>query len=218
MAASPSIKLYYLHLTCRAEVCRLLLAASGVEWEDVRFPYADWPKFKPAAPFGKCPYMDYNGKIYGEAVAIANFLAREFGFAGKTNLESLRIDEVVHLGQDVFLCYHNIFYEEDQTKKAQLVERLKTEDVPRFFGYFERLLKESGTGYFVGDKLTMADFAMYVAVVHTVKGECGVSEADREFPMIRALCSKVEADPNVRKYMDKHKPVIYGGITELIRM
>nr|KAG5687206.1 hypothetical protein BaRGS_006827 [Batillaria attramentaria] len=183
MAASPSIKLYYLHLTCRAEVCRLLLAASGVEWEDVRFPYADWPKFKPAAPFGKCPYMDYNGKIYGEAVAIANFLAREFGFAGKTNLESLRIDEVVHLGQDVFLCYHNIFYEEDQTKK-----------------------------------LTMADFAMYVAVVHTVKGECGVSEADREFPMIRALCSKVEADPNVRKYMDKHKPVIYGGITELIRM
>ncbi|KAK7459682.1 hypothetical protein BaRGS_00038985 [Batillaria attramentaria] len=120
MAASPSIKLYYLHLTCRAEVCRLLLAASGVEWEDVRFPYADWPKFKP-----------------------------------EIRLRSM---------------------------------------------------------------LTMADFAMYVAVVHTVKGECGVSEADREFPMIRALCSKVEADPNVRKYMDKHKPVIYGGITELIRM
>lgn len=31
------------------------------------------------APFGQGPYLEYNGKKYGQSIAIASFLAREFG-------------------------------------------------------------------------------------------------------------------------------------------
>lgn len=42
-----SIKLFYFESRGRGELLRLLLAASGVEWEDIRFSWEEWPKFKP---------------------------------------------------------------------------------------------------------------------------------------------------------------------------
>nr|KAG5686441.1 hypothetical protein BaRGS_009091 [Batillaria attramentaria] len=150
-----SIKLYYFKGGGRAESCRLLLAASGTEWEDVRFTQEEWPKYKPDAPFGQAPFLEYNGKKYGQSVAIAAFIAREFGFAGKNNLEALRVDEVVQLVQsDLFPCLLKVYLEQDEAKKKELLEKTKNEDLPKFMGFIERLLRENGTGYFVGNQLS----------------------------------------------------------------
>lgn len=40
----PSYKLYYFNGRGRAEISRLILAAAGVKYEDVRI--SDWPKNK----------------------------------------------------------------------------------------------------------------------------------------------------------------------------
>nr|KAG5701497.1 hypothetical protein BaRGS_000893 [Batillaria attramentaria] len=205
--ADKAIKLFYGHSTGRAELSRLILAASGVEWEDIRFTSEEWLKYKPDSPFGQAPYLIYHGTKAGQSVAIASFLAREFGFAGKTNLESLRIDEVEQLVQDLVVCGSKVFFEKDETKKAEYLEKLKAEDIPKFYGFFERLLKESGTGYFVGNQLTMADFAVYDVVVNAMGGMVGVRLPDLEqrYPLVHALCAKVETHPNIQKYLQAQK-------------
>ena len=43
----PSYKLIYFNSRGGAEVCRLVFAAAGQEYEDVRIPREEWPDKKP---------------------------------------------------------------------------------------------------------------------------------------------------------------------------
>ena len=42
----PHYKLHYFNLKGRAELARLILKQSGVEFEDVRFERSEWPALK----------------------------------------------------------------------------------------------------------------------------------------------------------------------------
>lgn len=39
----PNYKLHYFNLRARGELIRLIFAAAGVEYEDYRIPFKDWP-------------------------------------------------------------------------------------------------------------------------------------------------------------------------------
>ena len=43
----PKYKLTYFPITARAGMTRLMFAAAGVEYEDERIMWEDWPKLKP---------------------------------------------------------------------------------------------------------------------------------------------------------------------------
>ena len=51
MSTTPKYKLTYFNVTARAEPIRLILAAAGVKYEDVRIKREDWPKMKPSKNF-----------------------------------------------------------------------------------------------------------------------------------------------------------------------
>lgn len=63
-------------------------------------------------PFGQMPVLDIDGKTYTQSSAIARYLGKQFGLAGKDDLENLQIDIAVNVFQDfiaseymtVFLC------------------------------------------------------------------------------------------------------------------
>lgn len=52
-------------------------------------------------PFGQVPVLEYNGVKISQSMTIARFLAREFGLAGKTNMEMALADMVVESTLDV---------------------------------------------------------------------------------------------------------------------
>ena len=52
-------------------------------------------------PLGVMPVLDYDGAIISQSKTIARFLAKEFGIAGKTNLEQAKADMVVDCVTDV---------------------------------------------------------------------------------------------------------------------
>ncbi|PVD21609.1 hypothetical protein C0Q70_17408 [Pomacea canaliculata] len=198
-----AVKLFYFDTPGRGELIRLVLAEAGVEFEDVRFKQEDWPKYKPEAPFGQSPFIEYNGKKRAQSVAIANFFARENGLYGANNLEAFRIDEVMGLMQDFFNFLVPVYMEKDPAKKEELRLAMVKNDAPRFFGFVLKLLQENGTGYFVGNKLSLADIIVYdMATQLRDVFSCDVAA---DFPEIKALVEKVSSNENIKKYIDSRK-------------
>ena len=51
MQTTPKIKLTYFNGKGRTEPARLILAYAGVDYEDCRIEFEDWPKLKPSKIF-----------------------------------------------------------------------------------------------------------------------------------------------------------------------
>ncbi|XP_012935065.1 probable glutathione S-transferase 7 [Aplysia californica] len=197
--ADSKLKFTYFNVKGRGELSRLVLAAAGKEYEDCRFAIGDWPKYKDATPFGQTPTLEVDGKLFAQSTAIATFLAREFGFHGKTNLESLEVDQWVNLNQDFLSEVGKGMLEKDAEKKAEIWKNFKETVSPRFLQYYEDGLKQNGTGYLVGDRLTLADLVVFDMVTGVVDNRiCGLEN----FPLIKALVDKVGAVEGIKTWME----------------
>ncbi|CAG5117597.1 unnamed protein product [Candidula unifasciata] len=202
--ANSDIKIIYFNIPGRAEVSRLVLVLAGKQFEDVRISGAEWRDIKPTTPFGTCPVLVLDGKMYGQSKAIAVFLAREFGLYGRTNLEGLQIDQAMHLMEDFIQEYGSrYFFVTDEAKKAEGAKQMREEITPRFMGYFEKLLQDNATGYLAGDRVTVADltvFDMYTGFLGSF-----VQEWIDKFPLIKQLVATVESNERIRAYREQRK-------------
>ena len=80
-------KLIYIPLHGRAEPTRMLLNYAGIKFEDERIPFAEFGSRKAEFPAGQVPvWINDDGKVYNQSIAIVHALAREHGFAPKNSL------------------------------------------------------------------------------------------------------------------------------------
>ncbi|XP_012938470.2 glutathione S-transferase 1, partial [Aplysia californica] len=191
-------KLFYFDIMGRAEMIRLVFAAAGKQLEDVRFPETEWPQYKEKAPFGLAPYMEIDGKLYAQSVALSTYFAKLFDLYGKTDKECLQIDQLLNVIQDFITISFKIYEEPDEEKKAEKLKTCKESDTARYMGYFEKLLKENGTGYYVGDRLTLADLAVFDVVTGWMKYFMGPIDG---FPLVNAFVDKIGAGERIKAYM-----------------
>ncbi|CAL1548052.1 unnamed protein product [Lymnaea stagnalis] len=201
----PSYKLTYFDARGRAEICRLLFALAGQEFEDIRIKREEWPVLKNSTPFGQLPLLEVDGKVYAQSVALSNFLARRFGFYGKTDTDGLAVDQVVCLVQDFVNLAARVFHEAEPAKKEELTKSFKEVELPKLLGFCEKLLKANGTGYFVGGSLTLADLITWNFITG-IENRMKVSGLADGFPVVRALFQKVENADKIKTYLANRKP------------
>ncbi|XP_076469678.1 uncharacterized protein LOC143300008 [Babylonia areolata] len=192
------IKLYYFPVRARAEAVRMSFAAAGKKYEDIKITQEQWKTEKEKSPYGQLPYLVYKGKTYGESKAIASFVARECGLAGKTNEDALRVDEVFCLVGSLMDNMGKAHFEKDPATKETLQKELGTVTIPKYLGYFEKMLKESGSGFVVGKALTQADLTVYDITFSLLKRNAKVLD---NFPEIQKMRKNVEANKNVKAYL-----------------
>ncbi|BFZ09086.1 hypothetical protein BsWGS_12125 [Bradybaena similaris] len=200
--APKNIKLIYFDSRGRAEGTRLVLAAAGQKYEDLRLSHEQWEIEKPNTPFQQAPVLEVDGKRYGQSIAIATYLAREFGLYGKSNLDGLQIDQVIQLAADFFNALVQSFREKDEAKKEELQKKFKEVEVPKYLGFLEKLLTESGTGYFVGNSLTLADIWVYDLLYSFVSHKALTTDG---YPHIQELNKNVESNENIKVYLATRK-------------
>ncbi|XP_022333820.2 glutathione S-transferase 1-like [Crassostrea virginica] len=200
-------KLTYFDIRGRAEISRLVFVAAGVDFTDDRIQRETWPALKPKTPQGQLPILTIDGTVVlPQSLAIARFLAMEFGLSGKNNLEHAQCDVIVQTTEDLRAEWVKVFREPDETKKVELQKKLIEEIVPKFWTIFQDTLKSNSSGYMVGDELTLADLAVYdVMEIHTRD----YPELIKGYPQLQAHRERVANKPNIKKYLDKRPVTLF---------
>lgn len=194
----PTYKLKYFDLRARAEFIRYMLVLKGVDFEDSRIK-GTWATEKPKTPFGQVPVLTIDGEEFTESHAIARYLAREFGFYGKTNKDGFEIDRMMGLWQDVLDTCTKSHFEKDEKVKAEKEKDLKEKTFPRFVGIAEKILSSrSNKGYCVGDSLTLGDAAIY----DMVDGRLTDEELEK-YPCVKAVVNNFGSNDKIRAYIAK---------------
>ena len=52
-------------------------------------------------PINVVPVLEYDGEVISQSKTIARFLAKEFGIAGKTNVQQAKADMIVDCVTDI---------------------------------------------------------------------------------------------------------------------
>jgi len=200
--APVTYKLSYFPGRGRAETARLIFAAAGVDYEDVRVQMKDWMPMKPTTPFLSLPLLEVDGQALGQSVAIYRYLAKETGFAGKNAIESAKIDAVADTITELFNLFTDCkitFAKEDE--KPAKVKRFLEGAVP-MLTLLEKLLKqnEGGDGYFVGSSMSWADMHLITVCEYIL----GMNEAVfDDFPKLKALINRVKGNEKIAAWIEK---------------
>jgi glutathione S-transferase len=201
---NSDLKLYYFNLQARGELIRLILAAAGRSYEDIRFEFNQWPEYRPKMILGQCPVLELSdGTQIPQSLTIARYVARETGLAGSNNTESAKIDAVVDTQNEINELYYNkVFYEKDQTKKAKELERFLNETLVKHAENLGKLKKaySQDEKYFVGKKLSWADLFVFQSVEALFNAMPQVKGRFRE--QFQPLLDAVMGDENLKKYLN----------------
>ncbi|XP_067009016.2 glutathione S-transferase-like [Anabrus simplex] len=200
---ASSYKLIYFNARGKAEHIRFIFAYAGIDYEDVRITKEQWSERKEGMPFGMVPALEIDGKLVGQSNAIARYLAKQYGLAGKDEWESLQCDMLVDTLSDLKQVLYQYRMETDPIKKEEKKQMLLRETIPFFMGKFEKVVAENN-GYSVGDALTWADFVFAVSL-ENFELIFGNNSLER-YPSLRALKEKVFNIPSIQDWVN-NRPV-----------
>ncbi|XP_064627122.1 S-crystallin SL11-like [Lineus longissimus] len=200
----PSYKLHYFNARGFAEISRLLFAAAGVEYDDIRYDRVSWPEAKTHMPYGVVPVLEVDGERICQSFAIAKYLARTFGFNGSNSMEEAKIDEMIEHTRDMMKDFMGVHFEKDEDKKNELLKEMQEVILPKHFEIFEKALckNKGGDGFCVGDKLSIADIQLF----HVLGWVSEQKEVLATFSKCLAFFGRIKEIPRIKEWLEK-RPV-----------
>ena len=208
------IKIYYSHTPFwRAEVLRVSLFISNIPFEDVRISREEFinmiktgylPNGK-KVPFHQLPVIEVDGEIIGQTGAIARYCGKISNLYSKDNINAAKIDQIIDAATDITNLVSPTIREKDEQKKVEDRLLLKNKLLPRWFRYLENILSESTSDWFVENKMTIADIAMWRLLGWLISGIIdGVPTTIVDsYPKLKNIHTNVHHHPKVQEWMLK---------------
>merc|ERR1712025_202802 len=195
-AMAPKVKLTYFNLRAKGEPARLLLAYGGIKYEDYRVSFEDqreWKAMKPTTPYGSLPLLEWDGTCVAQSMAIARFLAREVGLAGRNNLEGAQIDEIIDAINDMAQAGAKAFFAKDEAA----MKKVATETIPAGLANIEKRLESRGGQFLVGNAFSWADLHVFDFCLNLPDKSCL-----EKVPKIKDLSERVSKIPNIKCWVE----------------
>uniref|UniRef100_A0A914DX73 glutathione transferase n=1 Tax=Acrobeloides nanus TaxID=290746 RepID=A0A914DX73_9BILA len=183
----------------------MILHYAKQEFEDHRVSHEEWPTFKTKTPFGQMPVLEVDGKQLAQSFAVFRYLGRKFHLAGKDDWESAQLDSIADFQKDFnsatgqFFSVNAGFAPGDKDKVYKEVYLPAAE---KHFPVLEKLLKESGSGFFGKSGPSWVDFFIAERVT-TEKGFA--PEFFKKHPEILAHADRVHNLPQLKDYIKTRK-------------
>ena len=191
-----------------AELPRLLLAAGGVVYTDVRIPHvpgqpnAAWEKIKAEQPYGQIPVLAHRGLKIAQSNAIVRYIARQYHLEGEREDDIPLLDAAFEAVIDI----RKKFFTEkaDPTKLADYWAKTFPESVQQLAKNIQATATSSP--FFTGKRISYVDIAIYYLLwVLATENKEAVDKAIKENPKIQALYEGVEKDEKIAAYLKQRK-------------
>ena len=153
----------------RAEIARLCLFMSDIEFEDFRITNEDLSYLKQhgelsdgsVIPFRQLPVLVIEGESIAQTGAIARICGKLGDMYPKDIIAAGKVDQVIDTVTDINVLINPSMHESDPAIKRQMRDDLSSDALPKYFGYLEKILEVNDSGLFVGDEMTVADIAVW---------------------------------------------------------
>ncbi|MCJ8730919.1 hypothetical protein PDJAM_G00189920 [Pangasius djambal] len=195
---SGKVVLYYFDGRGKMESIRWLLAAAGVEFEEVHLTTNEqYQKLVDdgALMFHQLPLVEMDGMKLVQTKAILNYIAGKYNLYGKDIKERLMIDiysEGARDIMDMIMVLHFIPADQKQSQLDKIQGKAKERSLPAY----EKALVHSQ--YLVGTQLSCAD-------VHLLEATLMLEELFptilSTFPKIQEFQKRMKAIPAIRKFL-----------------
>jgi len=215
----PMVKLTYFAAEGRGELIRILLNIGNIDFEDFRFGFEEWPKYKANTPFGSVPVLMWDGEEIAQTLAIVKFVARKVGMAGKSDLEFAQADMVALQSEDFWPWWPKLRFAKTQADREKLAKEFCEEAIPKILAPLEKILQKRGGEWYAGCGPTFADLAMMIHLdfLHhpDEAGFKGMNNVDERrkildaFPLVKANYKRTCALPAVAAWKAK-RPAFMG--------
>jgi glutathione S-transferase len=218
---------YWPSIQGRGEFVRLALEEAGADYVDVAresgkgmgvaamMKFLD-PKRVHHAPFAP-PFLQAGRLIVGQTANILLFLGPRHGLAPKseegrlwTHQLQLTIADFVAEAHDTHHPIGVDFYYEDQKDEARRrAEDFRSARIPKFLGYFERILARSPKQRFLaGSKLTYADLSLFQILAGLKYAfPRAMAGSTRRYKRLAALSQLVQERPRIARYLASERRI-----------
>jgi len=206
-------KLHYFNIRGKAELARLVFAAAGQDYQDLRYksPMAppdstitlEWnDETKAATPLGQMPVLEVDGQKFCQQSAIARYLAKKFGLMGDDEIQAFKVDMVVEtMWPDVAGKFTKFFFEKDEEKKAKMQEEA-LQAMPKLLGNIAKWVEGD---FVLGDKLSLADLAIFDVLSNMLAAYPDIQLPDA----LKQVMDNVKNHSNVKKWLDTRPETKY---------
>jgi glutathione S-transferase len=219
---------YWPGIQGRGEYVRLALEEAGADYVDVArgargtaammrmMEQGGTPPF--AAPFLKAGKL-----VIGQTANILLYLGSRHGLAPKTEAGRLWVHQLQLTIADLVLEIHDthhplgpsLYYEDQKAPAKKRTEEFWNERVPKYLGYFEKLLKTGGGTYVTGRRISYVDLSLFQIVAglrYAFPKRMKAFEGD--IPRLVELHDRVAVRPNIKAYLasDRRIPFNEDGI------
>jgi len=206
----PNIKLYYGEFPFwRAEVSRLALHLGKVPFENVTSMNLQALRESGKATLGQMPILEVDGKTCVQTGAIARYCGKQSGlYPRDDDWAAAKIDEIIDTATDITVAVGKTMRVDDAAVKAAGRAELAATTLPKYLTALEKMMSENGsTGFYVGNKMTIADLAMWRMwgwIAGGILDGIPTTLLDA-YPQVKKHTEAIGAVPEVAAWMARYK-------------
>src|SRR6266446_1285801 len=168
---------YWPGIQGRGEYIRLALEEAGAAYSDVARSgngmgaMMNMMEAKGTPPFAP-PFLKAGKLVIGQTANILLYLGARHGLAPKAEAGRLWVHQLQLTIADLVLEVHDthhplgpsLYYEDQRTPAKKRSGEFWKERVPKYLGYFERLVSDSGGTFTAGRRATYVDLSLFQIV------------------------------------------------------
>src|SRR5271168_4225360 len=211
---------YWPGIQGRGEYVRLALEDAGADYVDaargsrgmaemtkMMQPRAGTPPFAP-------PFLKVGKLVIGHTANILLYLGSRHGLAPKTEAGRLSVHQLQLTITDLVLEVHDthhplgpsLYYEDQRAAAKKRTEEFWKQRVPKYLGYFDRILEASGGTYVTGRRVTYVDLSLFQIVEGLRYAFPKRMKAfERKIPGLVGLRDRVAARPAIKAYLESDR-------------
>jgi glutathione S-transferase len=213
---------YWPNIQGRGEYVRLALEEAGADYVDVARrgngmgAMLRMTEAKTGTPPFAPPFLKAGKLVIGQTANILFYLGTRHGLAPKAEAGRLWVHQLQLTITDLVLEIHDthhplgpsLYYEDQKAPAKRRNEEFWKERVPKFTGYFERLLRNSGGSYVTGRRITYVDLSLFQIVAGLRYAfPKRMSAFEHAIPGLTDLHDRVAARSNIKAYLASERRI-----------